>query len=378
MHTGFDWTTEAVTAGHPDKIADQISDAILDAYLAQDPLARVACETLVCPHAIVLAGEITSKAAVNHEEVVREIVRKIGYDRPENGFNANDVAVQSYLHPQSLQIAAAVGDVNAGDQGIMFGFACDESENYMPLCHHLAFELVRLIEQDIAGKRRGDEWGSLFLPDAKTQVTVRYAETGKPVHVETVVISVCHRPTTLDNVKTYVREHVIAPLAARYPQWFDGRTVYKINPSGVWNIGGPCADSGLTGRKIVIDNYGADCPVGGGAFSGKDPTKVDRSAAYAARHIAKNLVAAGLCRRAQVQLAYAIGERDPVSLRVQSDAQRDFEPLIRASVNLTPKRIIERLGLRAPIYAATAAGGHFGREGFSWERLDLVDVFRIG
>jgi S-adenosylmethionine synthetase len=382
MTTEYLWSTEAVAAGHPDKVADQISDAVLDAYLSHDPRAHVACETMVCHDRVVVAGEVSAapQVRVDVEAVVRATLRSIGYDRPAHGYDANTVRIENLLHTQSPEIQQAVvqadGAIGAGDQGIMFGYACDESPTYMPLCHHLAFDLVRLIEQDIAAKRCGAAWDSLFLPDAKTQVTMRYAATGMPVAVETLVVSVCHKPVPIEELRAYVHEHVIAPLQARYPQWFDAHTSYLINPADVWLQGGPQTDTGLTGRKIVVDNYGGDCPVGGGAFSGKDPTKVDRSGAYAARHIAKNLVAAGLCRRARVQLAYAIGKSEPVSVRVESDTSRDFEPLIRATLDLTPRDIIERLDLRRPIYRATAAGGHFGRDGFSWERLDLVERFR--
>jgi S-adenosylmethionine synthetase len=259
----------------------------------------------------------------------------------------------------------------------MFGYACDESPTYMPLCHHLAFDLVRLIEQDIAAKRCGAAWDSLFLPDAKTQVTMRYAATGMPVAVETLVVSVCHKPVPIEELRAYVHEHVIAPLQARYPQWFDAHTSYLINPADVWLQGGPQTDTGLTGRKIVVDNYGGDCPVGGGAFSGKDPTKVDRSAAYMARYVAKNLVASGLAERAEVQLAYAIGVSAPVSVRVDTEGTGKLPDerlceLVRQSFPLTPSGIIKHLDLRRPIYRKTASGGHFGRSEpeFTWEKTD--------
>jgi S-adenosylmethionine synthetase len=400
------WTSEAVSAGHPDKVADQLADAILDAHLAQDPQSRVACEIVVTrdpdgDDMVLVTGEITSQAKVNLEDVIRETLLEIGYDRRANGFDGHRCKIRFLNREQSTEIAGAVskdcGDLGAGDQGLMFGYACDETPTLMPLAHYLSFDIIRLIEEDIAAGRTtaAEPWNSIFLPDAKSQVTLEYSDNGTPQRVHSVVVSACHRSdVSLDEVKAKLTEFIprIGEKAAGFSQaisnLFDENTVYHFNPAGEWNLGGPAADTGLSGRKIVVDNYGADCPIGGGSFSGKDPTKVDRSAAYAARHVAKNIVAGGYAKRARVQLAYAIGVTDPMSLRVQtfgiksvdtlgtgtySDA--DLTEMVQQTVPMTPSQIIERLNLRTPIYRRTASGGHFGREGFTWEALDLVEKF---
>ncbi|MEI7836490.1 MAG: methionine adenosyltransferase [Planctomycetota bacterium] len=380
------WTSEAVSKGHPDKVADQIADTILDAYLQADPLSRVAAEVTVMNDFVLLSGEVGSEAQMELEPLVRRCICGIGYDRPEHSFDGHTVPILNKLRPQSRQIARAVvrgrKKIGAGDQGIMFGFATAETKAFMPLTHHLAFQVIGLLEADIAAGQKNGGWRSLLLPDAKSQVTVQYDDGGDPVRVHTVLISTCHRKkVTKRQLHDYVRTKVIDPLTTGpHGRLFDRRTKWLINPAGLWTEGGPAADTGLSGRKIVVDNYGADCPIGGGSFSGKDPTKVDRSAAYAARHVAKNLVAAGLARRARVQLSYAIGVEEPVSVRVEADGnghgEVDLTAMICKAVDLTPRGIIDRLGLRRPIYAQTAAGGHFGRAGLPWERLDLIETFR--
>lgn len=379
------WTSEAVAAGHPDKVADQVADAILDAHLAADPHSRVACEVTLTTDLAFITGEITGKARPNVEQVVRQVVREIGYDRPENCFDGNTIQIINKIKGQSLEISQAVtrqGDeLGAGDQGIMFGYATAESPVLTPLTHWLSFEIIRLLECDIRAGRRYESWQSPFLPDAKTQVTIRYEENGTPLHVDTVLISVCHRnDVSLDELRQYVGETICSHF--HNSALFTEQTKWLINPAGKWNVGGPAADTGLSGRKIVVDNYGADCPVGGGSFSGKDPTKVDRSAAYAARHVAKNIVAAGLAKKCQVQLSYAIGVIEPVSIRIQTFGtgfvgDGRLAEKIQELVSFAPKAIIERFGLRKPIYRQTAAGGHFGRPTFPWEQLDLVDQLRL-
>lgn len=379
------WTSEAVAAGHPDKVADQVADAILDAHLASDPTARVASEVTLTTGLAFLTGEITSTAKPDVEQVVRGVVREIGYDRPENSFDGNTMEIINKIKGQSPEIGRAVTklgeELGAGDQGMMFGFATDESPALMPLTHWLSFEMIRLLEEDLKSGRQDDSWLSPFLPDAKSQVTILYDDDDTPLHVDTVLISACHRS---DVSLADLQQHVAEKVQARFQNspLFTNETKWLINPAGAWHVGGPAADTGLSGRKIVVDNYGADCPVGGGSFSGKDPTKVDRSAAYAARHVAKNIVAAGLAKKCQVQLSYAIGVVEPVSLRIQtfgtgkvSDAR--LSEIVQSVVSFSPRAIIERFNLRTPIYRRTAAGGHFGRPEFPWERLDLVEQFRL-
>ena len=375
----FLFTSESVTEGHPDKIADQISDAILDACLAEDPNSRVACETLTCTGLIVVAGEITTKAYVDFQTLVRDTVREIGYDDALKGFDCNTCGVISTINRQSPDIAQGVDTGGAGDQGMMFGYATNETPELMPtpisLAHKLAFKLTEVRK---SGKL------PYLRPDGKSQVTVEYDANYKPIRVDAVVISTQHAEfsdkdpkSTLTNeqLRAEIMEHVIqAVLPAK---WLDEHTKYHINPTGRFVIGGPMGDTGLTGRKIIVDTYGGAGRHGGGAFSGKDPTKVDRSAAYMARYIAKNIVAAGLADRAEVQLAYAIGVAEPVSVRVDTFgtgkiSETTLTELVRKNFSLTPKGIIESLNLRRPIYQKTAAYGHFGRTEpeFTWEATD--------
>ncbi len=371
------FTSECVTNGHPDKVADSISDAILDACLAQDPNARVACETMVTTNFCLICGEITTHAVVDYQAVAREAIRKIGYTREEDGFNADTVQIQCRIHTQSADIALGTNDQvgGAGDQGMMFGGACTQTPELMPLPVALARALSNRLTECIQSN-------DLLRPDGKTQVTVEYGEDGSVVGVDTVVVSVMHAPAfQIDDLRRYIRKDVIAPVLERYD--FDIANVphIHINPTGNFVIGGPNGDTGLTGRKIIVDTYGGYFSHGGGAFSGKDPTKVDRSAAYMARYMAKNLVAAGLATQVQVQLAYAIGVAEPVSVRVDSRgtgkiSDEAMTQLLRRTCDLTPAGIIRKLDLRRPIYAPTAAVGHFGVEDRPWERTDLAQTLK--
>ena len=372
----FLFTSESVTEGHPDKIADQISDAVLDEVMRQDPKGRVACETLVTTGLVVVAGEITTSAHVNYDEIARETVRQVGYDNAKYGFDSDTCAVVCTVKRQSPDIAMGVDTGGAGDQGLMFGFACDETEELMPMPIQLAHRLTqRLSEVRKNGK------ASFFRPDGKSQVTVEYRD-GKPARVDCVVISTQHSDdVSTDTLRSAVVEQVIRPIVPAH--MLDSRTKFHINPTGRFVIGGPMGDAGLTGRKIIVDSYGGYSRHGGGAFSGKDPSKVDRSACYMARYIAKNVVAAGLATRAEVQLAYAIGVAEPVSVMVDSFGtsavpEERITQLVRENFALTPKGIIETLDLRKPIYKPTAAYGHFGRTGpgFTWERTDRADALR--
>jgi S-adenosylmethionine synthetase len=372
----FLFTSESVTEGHPDKIADQISDAVLDEVMRQDPKGRVACETLVTTGLVVVAGEITTSAHVNYDELVRETVRQVGYDRAKYGFDADTCAVMCTIKRQSPDIAMGVDTGGAGDQGLMFGFACDETEELMPMPIQLAHRLT----QRLAEVRKSKKVGFL-RPDGKSQVTVEYRD-GKPFRVDCVVVSTQHSDVvTNEALRSAVMEHVIKPIIPAH--MLDAKTKYHINPTGRFVIGGPMGDAGLTGRKIIVDTYGGYSRHGGGAFSGKDPSKVDRSACYIARSIAKNIVAAGLASRAEVQLAYAIGVAEPVSVMVDTFGtsaipEEKITALVREHFSLTPKAIIEALDLRKPIYKPTAAYGHFGRTGpgFTWERTDRADALR--
>ena len=372
----FLFTSESVTEGHPDKIADQISDAVLDEVMRQDPKGRVACETLVTTGLVVVAGEITTSAHVNYDEIARETVRQVGYDNAKYGFDSDTCAVVCTVKRQSPDIAMGVDTGGAGDQGLMFGFACDETEELMPMPIQLAHRLTqRLSEVRKNGK------ASFIRPDGKSQVTVEYRD-GKPARVDCVVISTQHSDdVSTDTLRSAVVEQVIQPIVPAH--MLDSRTKFHINPTGRFVIGGPMGDAGLTGRKIIVDSYGGYSRHGGGAFSGKDPSKVDRSACYMARYIAKNVVAAGLASRAEVQLAYAIGVAEPVSVMVDSFGtstipEERITQLVRENFALTPKGIIETLDLRKPIYKPTAAYGHFGRTGpgFTWERTDRADALR--
>ena len=418
------FTSESVSEGHPDKVADQISDAILDEFLAHDPTSKVACETLVTTGHVTIAGEVKSSAYVDLQEVTRQVIKSIGYDRSELKFEAESCGVLSALHEQSADINRGVErenaeDQGAGDQGMMFGYACDETENYMPL----PLDLSHLLLRELSAIRREGKEMTYLRPDSKSQVTVEYTPEGEPVRVDTIVISTQHDdfiPATetktqaradeemlariKNDVKTILLPRVKAKLPAEIAAMIGPDVTLHVNPTGKFVIGGPHGDTGLTGRKIIVDTYGGRGAHGGGAFSGKDPSKVDRSAAYAARHIAKNLVAAGVARQALVQVAYAIGVARPVSLYVNtfgtaaaglSDAE--ISRKVAELVDMRPAAIESRLKLRNPIYAETASFGHMGRqpqtvvktfhskyegdktievELFTWEKLDLVDTFK--
>ena len=372
----FLFTSESVTEGHPDKIADQISDAVLDEVLKQDTKGRVACETLVTTGLVVVAGEITTSAIVDYDTLVRDTIRGVGYDRAKYGFDAETCAVMCTVKRQSPDIAMGVDTGGAGDQGLMFGFACDETEELMPMPIQLAHRLTQRLSE-VRKSGRVD----FLRPDGKSQVTIEYRD-GRPVRVDCVVISTQHSEKVSNaDLRDAVTEHVILPIIPA--AMLDSKTKYHINPTGRFVIGGPMGDAGLTGRKIIVDSYGGYSRHGGGAFSGKDPSKVDRSACYMARYIAKNLVAAGLARKAEVQLAYAIGVAEPVSVMADTFgtaavSEEKITALIREYFSLTPKGIIEALDLRRPIYKDTAAYGHFGRigPGFTWERTDRADALR--
>jgi S-adenosylmethionine synthetase len=371
------FTSESVTEGHPDKIADQVSDAVLDAIVAQDPTGRVACETLLTTGLIVVAGEITTSCYVDIPKIARETIKAVGYTRAKYGFDYETCGVITAIDEQSGDIAMGVDKLGAGDQGLMFGYACTETDELMPLPIMLAHKLV----QRLTAVRKDGELDYL-RPDGKSQVSVRYVD-GKPVGVETVVLSTQHSPdVTLERIRQDLIERVVATTIPRH--LIDpARITYHINPTGRFVTGGPMGDTGLTGRKIIVDTYGGSCPHGGGAFSGKDPTKVDRSACYMARHVAKNIVAAGLAERAQVQVAYAIGVADPVSIMVETFGtgkvpNAKLEQMIRRHFDFTPAGIIKYLDLRRPFYRKTAAYGHFGRSEpeFSWEHTNRVKDLR--
>ena len=370
------FTSESVTEGHPDKIADQVSDAVLDAVLTNDPMGRVACETLLTTGLIVLAGEITSTHSCDFAEVAREAVREVGYTRAKYGFDADTCAVLSALHGQSPDIAMGVDPGGAGDQGLMFGYACSETTELMPLPIMMAHRLVRGLSE---ARRSGTL--DYLRPDGKSQVTVEY-EGDTPVRIDAVVVSSQHSEgVSNDQIREDITTQVIQKIVPA--ELLDANTKMYVNPTGRFVTGGPHGDAGLTGRKIIVDTYGGMAPHGGGAFSGKDSTKVDRSASYMARYIAKNCVAAGLANRVQVQLAYAIGVADPVSVLVETfDTGKVDEAtisgLVREHFELTPKGIIESLDLRRPIYRKTAAFGHFGRteREFTWESTDKADALR--
>ena len=368
----FLFTSESVTEGHPDKISDQISDAILDAILEQDATSRVACETLVTTGLAVVAGEITTDAVVNYQKIIRETINEIGYNNAEFGYDCNTMSVLNALGTQSPDIAQGVDTGGAGDQGLMFGFACNETPELMPMPIQLAHNLTKKLSE----VRRNGELPYL-RPDGKSQVSVEYKD-GKPFRVEAVVISSQHSDDVdNDTIRKDVLEKVIKAVIPA--ELLDENTKYHINPTGRFVVGGPMGDAGVTGRKIIVDTYGGYAPHGGGAFSGKDPTKVDRSAAYMARYIAKNIVSAGLADKVTVQLAYAIGVAEPVSVLVDTHGtgkvdEQQLSDAVRKNFELTPKGIIETLDLRRPIYKKTAAFGHFGRDEFSWEKTDKADA----
>ena len=377
----FLFTSESVTEGHPDKVADLISDTILDAFISQDPFARVACETLVTTNLALIAGEISNhaKANVDVNVLVRGAIRSIGYDLPEEGFNVDSCEIINRLHEQSADIARGVDlgdDIGAGDQGLMFGYACQETKSLMPLCISLAHQISR----SLSVKRKSKEipW---LRPDGKTQVTVEYKD-GVPYRIDTVVVSTQHlESVSQEEIKKTVQKEIVEPLLPQ--NLIKGPVKYHINPTGKFVIGGPHGDTGLTGRKIIVDSYGGYAPHGGGAFSGKDPTKVDRSAAYMARYVAKNIVAAGLASHALVQFAYAIGVAEPVSVMVDCQGTSEVDPqkierAVREIFSLKPAGIIKQLDLRKPIYKNSTNYGHFGREdvGLSWEKTDKTDTLK--
>ncbi|MGH9872969.1 MAG: methionine adenosyltransferase [Pyrinomonadaceae bacterium] len=374
--SGFLFTSESVTEGHPDKIADQISDAVLDAALAQDPTSRVACETLITTGLVVMAGEITTKALIDYGKVARETIRNIGYNRGKYGFDCDTCGVLSAIDRQSPDIAMGVDTGGAGDQGLMFGFACNETPELMPLPIQLAHLLARRLS-DV--RKSGDL--PYLRPDGKSQVTIEYRD-GRPFRASAIVISSQHADSvTNEQLRAEIEEKVIRSTVSS--ELMDNDTRIHINPTGRFVTGGPLGDAGLTGRKIIVDTYGGYAPHGGGAFSGKDPTKVDRSAAYMARYVAKNIVAAGLADRCLVQLAYAIGVAEPVSVMVDTKgtgriSENALANLVRNNFDLTPRGIMQELNLRRPIYQATAAYGHFGREedGFTWETADKAEALR--
>ncbi|HVR33807.1 MAG TPA: methionine adenosyltransferase [Acidimicrobiia bacterium] len=370
------FTSESVTEGHPDKIADQISDAILDAVLAEDPLGRVACETLVTTGLAMISGEITTKTYVDFPSIVRNTIKEIGYTRAKYGFDSETCAVVSSIDPQSPDIAQGVDTGGAGDQGLMFGFACRETAELMPLPIMLAHKLVRRLTET----RKSNELDFL-RPDGKSQVTVEY-EGKRPVRVSAIVVSTQHSPSVSNrDLHDAIIEKVVKPVVPA--ELLDKDTVYHINPTGRFVVGGPQGDTGLTGRKIIVDTYGGRGRHGGGAFSGKDPTKVDRSASYMARYIAKNLVASGIADEVEVQLAYAIGVADPVSIYVDTFGtgrieQSKIVDIVRENFQMTPRGIIDSLRLRRPIFKKTAAYGHFGRNepDFTWEATDKAEAIR--
>jgi S-adenosylmethionine synthetase len=369
------FTSESVSAGHPDKIADQISDAILDAYLAQDPQSKVAIECLITTQKLLIAGEVTSSAKVNAVNIAEKVLDQMGYNDLKVGFDWKTAAIEQVIHQQSPQIYQSVLHGGAGDQGIMFGHACSETPDFMPLAISLSHQIVRkLHELRTSGAL---PW---LRPDAKSQVTISY-EGDKPISVDTVVVSAQHdESVTQAEIRRAIIELVLEPLLEPWLQL--KQPEYLINPSGIFVLGGPHSDTGLTGRKIVVDTYGGSCPHGGGAFSGKDPSKVDRSAAYAARYIAKHLVASGLLSKCTVQLSYAIGVSEPTSVHIDSFGThqvdlRLIEQCVRDVFPVTPNSIIEELGLKRPIYFPTASYGHFGNENFPWEQLDSKRIQKL-
>lgn len=409
------FTSESVSEGHPDKVSDQVSDALLDNFLAFDPSSKVACETLVTTGQIVLAGEVKSDTYVDLQQVARDVVNQVGYTKAEYQFNGDSCGVISLIHEQSQDINQGVDrskpeEQGAGDQGMMFGYATNETDNYMPL----ALDISHKILQELAEERRKDGGIGYLRPDAKSQVTIEYSDDHVPIKIDTIVVSTQHDAfdqddeTMLSQIKSDIIAHIIPRVKAHYPDYvqklFEGNITYHVNPTGKFVIGGPHGDTGLTGRKIIVDTYGGKGAHGGGAFSGKDPSKVDRSAAYATRHIAKNLVAAGVCDQALVQISYAIGVAEPTSLFVDTYgsskvdlSDSDIARTIKNNLSLTPYQIEKRLKLRNPIYLETAAYGHMGRtpqtvtkhfespyngqvqkevELFTWEKLDLVETFK--
>ena len=373
------FTSESVSEGHPDKVCDAISDGVLDAIFSKDPKARVACETFVTTGLVVVGGEVTTSAYVDVESVVRKTIRNIGYTKAEYKFDSESCGVLNAIHAQSPDIAMGVDTGGAGDQGIMFGYACDQTPELMPMPIVYAHKLVKRLAEV---RKKNPKLMPYLRPDAKSQVTIEYDDKNKPLRVDAVVISTQHDgDVSQKKIKDDVIKHIIKKIIPA--KYIDSKTKYFVNPTGRFEIGGPHGDSGLTGRKIIVDTYGGWAPHGGGAFSGKDPSKVDRSATYAARHIAKNVVAAKLAKECLVQLAYAIGVAEPVSVYINTKGTSKISDLkianmIKKEVDLTPRGIIERLKLRRPIYQKTSSYGHFGRneKDFTWEQLDLVPKFK--
>lgn len=373
------FTSESVSEGHPDKICDAISDGVLDAVLKQDPNGRVACETFVTTGLVVVGGEISTNAFVDIEQIVRTTIRNIGYTKAEYKFDSESCGVLNSIHAQSPDIAIGVDKGGAGDQGLMFGYACDQTPEFMPMPIIYAHKLVKRLS-DV--RKNSPEEMPYLRPDAKSQVTIEYDNNNNPIRVDAVVISTQHDANVSQKK---IREDVIENIVKKVipEEFLDKKTKFFVNPTGRFEIGGPHGDSGLTGRKIIVDTYGGWAPHGGGAFSGKDPSKVDRSATYAARHIAKNIVAAGLAKECLVQLAYAIGVAQPVSVYINTKGtgvipDPELGKIIKKEIDLTPRGIIERLKLRRPIYQKTSAYGHFGRndKDFTWEKLDLVSTLK--
>ncbi|MGK9369649.1 methionine adenosyltransferase [Melioribacter sp. Ez-97] len=373
------FTSESVSEGHPDKVCDAISDGVLDAVMKNDPNGRVACETFVTTGLVVVGGEITTDAYIDIEDIVRSTIRNIGYTKAEYKFDAESCGVINAIHSQSPDIAMGVNKGGAGDQGIMFGYACDQTPEFMPMPLMFAHKLVKRL----ADVRKNSPGEMPYLrPDSKSQVTIEFEDDGAPKRVDAVVISTQHDPgVSQKKIKADVIDNIVKKVIPA--ELLDKKTKYYVNPTGRFEIGGPHGDTGLTGRKIIVDTYGGWAPHGGGAFSGKDPSKVDRSATYAARHIAKNIVAAGLAKECLFQIAYAIGVKEPVSVYVNTNGtgvipDKQLAKLIKKEIDLTPNGIIERLKLRRPIYQKTAAYGHFGRneKEFTWEKLDLVSTLK--
>jgi S-adenosylmethionine synthetase len=370
------FTSESVSEGHPDKICDQVSDAVLDAVLAEDPEGRVACECFATTGMIVVGGEITTNTYIDLQKLVRNVIRDIGYTKAEYRFDADSCAVINVINKQSNDIAQGVDTGGAGDQGMMFGYACKETPEYMPAALMYSHKIVEKLA-DI--RKNHSELMPYLRPDSKAQVTIAYDDLGKITGITTIVVSTQHDPNvSQDTIAADIKKHVIPAVIPA--ELLGPDTVYHINPTGKFEIGGPHGDTGLTGRKIIVDTYGGKAPHGGGAFSGKDPTKVDRSGAYAARHLAKNIVAAGLADQCTIQVSYAIGVKEPVSLLVDTHGtgtvpSSELSTFILKNIDLSPKGITDRLQLKRPIYRATAAYGHFGRNDFPWEQLDLVPLF---
>ncbi len=375
----FLFTSESVSEGHPDKICDQVSDAVLDAALRGDPNSRVACECFTATGLILIGGEITTKSDIDFQKTARNVIRNIGYTKSDYKFDADSCSVMLTINKQSGDIAMGVDSGGAGDQGMMFGYAVDETDELMPMPIIYAH---RLVERLAAVRKKENDLMPYLRPDSKSQVTIEYGDDKKPKRVDTVVISTQHDPdVSQEQIKKDVIKHVVKAIIPNH--LLDDKTIYHVNPTGRFEIGGPHGDSGLTGRKIIVDTYGGRAQHGGGAFSGKDPSKVDRSAAYAGRHIAKNIVAAGVASECLIQLSYAIGVADPVSIYIHTygtgkRTDKEIAEFIHKEIDLTPKGIIKRLELLRPIYTKTAAYGHFGRndDDFRWEHLDLVDKFK--